>query len=366
MNGRVYDPLTAMFFSPDPYVQAPDNWLNYNRYGYCYGNPFKYTDPSGNLQLGPFYFSINIGISKQGGLTFGISAGVGLEDCFSVGVSINYGFKNSNWSFSFSASASGAYAYVGYDTKAGWIEGSGYAIPSPFSIWSPVNVSTNMLSIGSDYSEHGGTSVNVFGMNISKNGLSFNPSVEASTTFMFGKTVHLSEPINQDSSEKPFPGGQNQFEEWVDNNIDRNDFGLDKASIVEDPNTNVGDYKYWRNPNDGLLYEINLKTHSFRLIGGLTVVKYNGWGGRSNIYVNNSGSCEVFTGIFDHELIHAFHYSLFLNQSLREKFNSYTEHIAYQFYYDNGFRSPAVIYNLNSTTTGIYTTYMPSYLISIK
>ncbi|NDP21874.1 MAG: RHS repeat-associated core domain-containing protein, partial [Paludibacter sp.] len=49
MNGRVYDPLTAMFFSPDPYVQAPGNWLNYNRYGYCYGNPFKYTDPSGEF-----------------------------------------------------------------------------------------------------------------------------------------------------------------------------------------------------------------------------------------------------------------------------------------------------------------------------
>ena len=49
MNGRVYDPLTAMFFSPDPYVQAPDNWLNYNRYGYGYGNPFKYTDPSGEI-----------------------------------------------------------------------------------------------------------------------------------------------------------------------------------------------------------------------------------------------------------------------------------------------------------------------------
>jgi len=47
MNGRVYDPLTAMFFSPDPFIQAPDNWLNYNRYGYCMNNPTKYTDPSG-------------------------------------------------------------------------------------------------------------------------------------------------------------------------------------------------------------------------------------------------------------------------------------------------------------------------------
>jgi RHS repeat-associated protein len=49
MNGRVYDPLTAMFFSPDPYLQAPGNWLNYNRYGYCLNNPFLYTDPDGEI-----------------------------------------------------------------------------------------------------------------------------------------------------------------------------------------------------------------------------------------------------------------------------------------------------------------------------
>ncbi|MDR1583991.1 MAG: hypothetical protein LBS55_12195 [Prevotellaceae bacterium] len=49
MNGRVYDPLTAQFLSPDPYIQAPGNWLNYNRYSYCLNNPFKYTDPSGEV-----------------------------------------------------------------------------------------------------------------------------------------------------------------------------------------------------------------------------------------------------------------------------------------------------------------------------
>ena len=49
MNGRVYDPLLGMFLSPDPYVQAPGNWLNYNRYGYCYGNPLLYTDPDGEI-----------------------------------------------------------------------------------------------------------------------------------------------------------------------------------------------------------------------------------------------------------------------------------------------------------------------------
>ncbi|MDL2257411.1 hypothetical protein LJC06_04320, partial [Bacteroidales bacterium OttesenSCG-928-I14] len=47
MNGRVYDPRLGMFLSPDPYVQAPGNWLNYNRYSYCLNNPLRYTDPDG-------------------------------------------------------------------------------------------------------------------------------------------------------------------------------------------------------------------------------------------------------------------------------------------------------------------------------
>lgn len=49
MNGRVYDPLTASFFSPDPYVQAPDNWMSFNRYSYCLNNPLIYTDPNGEF-----------------------------------------------------------------------------------------------------------------------------------------------------------------------------------------------------------------------------------------------------------------------------------------------------------------------------
>ena len=49
MNGRFYDPLVARFLSPDPYVQAPDNSQNFNRYSYCLNNPLKYTDPSGEM-----------------------------------------------------------------------------------------------------------------------------------------------------------------------------------------------------------------------------------------------------------------------------------------------------------------------------
>ena len=48
MNGRVYDPATGMFLSPDHFIQSPGDWAHYNRYSYCMGNPMKYTDPSGN------------------------------------------------------------------------------------------------------------------------------------------------------------------------------------------------------------------------------------------------------------------------------------------------------------------------------
>lgn len=47
MNGRVYDPLLARFFSPDPVIQGPDMLQNFNRYSYVLNNPMKYTDPSG-------------------------------------------------------------------------------------------------------------------------------------------------------------------------------------------------------------------------------------------------------------------------------------------------------------------------------
>ena len=54
MNGRFYDPLIGRFLSPDPYVQAPYNLQNFNRYSYCLNNPLKYTDPSGEFFWIPF------------------------------------------------------------------------------------------------------------------------------------------------------------------------------------------------------------------------------------------------------------------------------------------------------------------------
>ena len=47
MNGRLYDPVIARFFSPDNFVQSPDFTQSFNRYSYCLNNPLQYVDPSG-------------------------------------------------------------------------------------------------------------------------------------------------------------------------------------------------------------------------------------------------------------------------------------------------------------------------------
>lgn len=49
MNARLYDPVTARFLSPDPYVQAPDCTQSFNRYAYALNNPMRYSDKSGEL-----------------------------------------------------------------------------------------------------------------------------------------------------------------------------------------------------------------------------------------------------------------------------------------------------------------------------
>ncbi len=53
MNGRLYDPVIARFFSPDNFVQAPESTQGYNRYSYCLNNPLQWVDPSGEFLWEP-------------------------------------------------------------------------------------------------------------------------------------------------------------------------------------------------------------------------------------------------------------------------------------------------------------------------
>jgi len=64
MNGRMYDPVLGRMLSPDNFVQDPSSSQSYNRYSYCWNNPLKYTDPSGE-----FVWTINFMIGFINGFT---------------------------------------------------------------------------------------------------------------------------------------------------------------------------------------------------------------------------------------------------------------------------------------------------------
>ena len=68
MNGRVYDPAVSQFLSPDPYIQDDGNWLNYNRYAYCYNNPMKYVDPDGEFAISAFLLGMVVSAAIDYGM----------------------------------------------------------------------------------------------------------------------------------------------------------------------------------------------------------------------------------------------------------------------------------------------------------
>ena len=131
MNGRLYDPVLGRFFSPDNYVQAPDNSQNFNRYSYCLNNPLKYNDPSGeffltwSLSMDGFSIGVNFGFWGCG-INFGFSqdgsslgvygelgprvGGTGFGSGATVSASADYNFGNNKWT---STISEGAYASYG-------------------------------------------------------------------------------------------------------------------------------------------------------------------------------------------------------------------------------------------------------------
>jgi len=76
MNGRLYDPILCRMLSPDNYVQSAGYSQSFNRYSYCWNNPLKYTDPSGNMAVWDDLIVASVG--------------------FAVGY-VSYGLKNDSW-----------------------------------------------------------------------------------------------------------------------------------------------------------------------------------------------------------------------------------------------------------------------------
>jgi RHS repeat-associated protein len=150
MNGRVYDPFLGRMLSPDNYVQAPDFTQNLNRYSYCFNNPLKYTDPSGEW-INLLYAGLSAGFTNwiahggefnkdglkyfgvgmlSGSLGYGIGAGVNAAlagDKFGLGFVGKAKFAATGFSSGFVTGFSGGGA-AGFITGFGnaWIENKSF------------------------------------------------------------------------------------------------------------------------------------------------------------------------------------------------------------------------------------------------
>ena len=123
MNGRLYDSKLHRFLQPDNYVQDPSNTQNYNRYGYCWNNPLRYTDASGewiNIVIGAIIGGVvnwathGCQFNAQGLGYFGVGAVAGALTAMGAG-----GVSSALAGGSFSAGALG--------TAAACSVGSGFA-----------------------------------------------------------------------------------------------------------------------------------------------------------------------------------------------------------------------------------------------
>ena len=143
MNGRIYDPNTATFFSPDPFVSSPASTQAFNRYSYCLNNPLMYTDPSGE-----FIFTALAAIFCPPLLPFAIGA-----DIFGMGNLATQVMQNPNISF-----GQGVKSYLQGAAVGAALVGAWYAAPTFMTIYGSLQATITAGSIlnGVAYGLHTG------------------------------------------------------------------------------------------------------------------------------------------------------------------------------------------------------------------
>ena len=172
MNGRLYDPVLGRFLSPDNYVQIPDNTQNFNRYSYALNNPLVFTDPDGEL----LWIIPNIGWSKEGGLSVGISVVFGIPGGLSAQAGGGYSFKSNDAYGYAGATIAMNTVYTSVSSQSGW--SAGYTAGA--SVFSGLPISTNFLTAGVNYNiSHNSWSGNISAWQVNQSGWAFNPSVSA-------------------------------------------------------------------------------------------------------------------------------------------------------------------------------------------
>lgn len=202
MGGRIYDQQFGRFLSADPFIPSKYEGRAYNRYIYAYGNPLRFTDPTG--------FDPDGGIS---GSYYG-------EDWASFGGFIGFGIPSYYSSSSTSASPSGSSMMAGSPAGASGrpVDDAGTRVDTsrPVQVLAPTfkDAGVEYFSVSARRSGY-------------SNSLSGNGSVSSSIS---GAAIHMSGAgLTQDMGTWASPDG----ESWSETNLMNWQIDLLSASASE-------------------------------------------------------------------------------------------------------------------------------------
>ena len=335
MNGRAYDPLVGRFLSADPYIQAPDNTQNLNRYSYCLNNPLRYSDPSGEfffvagvLLLGGGLIMQDAGVMNNNGLL------QGLGSIFTMvgSVALSAGFTAGAPLFASTSFLGGAtyYGLSGFTSTFGISYCSGAGFESSISsglLWGGIAGLSAGIEGGITARKHNG---NFF----TGKGGSYFLDDEIIGVGDFSSSCFSNEAEMQD-----FVYSKNG---WRKGKYGISDIDIDDEIWLQDKKT--GSIRY--RGSDGGLYRIPADAPGVSTpLGGFCQSNQTSvFSIETTIYMSPRPLLEDFVNTLNHEFIHSYHMVAGLQAILGNRFRSFTEKSAYTFDFWHGVKG--AIYGL--------------------
>ncbi|HBZ66317.1 MAG TPA: hypothetical protein DEO70_05715 [Bacteroidales bacterium] len=316
MNGRAYDPLVGRFLSADPYIQAPDNTQNLNRYSYCLNNPLRYNDPSGeflNFLVGAVVGGIanwimsGCDFNAKGLMSFGIGAVAGVA---------GFGAGQFAASYITVGGFAGGFAtgFVG-GAAGGFVGGIGYSWANGGNFADGLNAGLAGAGVGSIIGGLMG--------GIVRGGL------DHAAGYDFWDGSKTNELVVGSTQNEKLATGYNSSSYANDNDEflrlrTKAVFGVSEGDFnIRDITTKTG--KGYGLTNSGEY--VNLESKN--LVAGYA---RNFTSGYCDVHISpyySNGSAIDFRAVTGHELIHAYH-----NYVLPNVVTEYTERVAYKYTHD--------------------------------
>ncbi|WP_075965994.1 RHS repeat-associated core domain-containing protein [Parabacteroides massiliensis] len=345
MNARLYDPVLGRFLSPDPVIQVPEFTQSYNGYSYALNNPLSYKDPNGES------FILVAAI---------ISGWIGMGTAMVSSDKSGWGLAGDMMKGLFVGAASGAAgawaggAVAGSITAGGFIQGSLTGLAGGFSSGF-VGCSGNAWLSGSGFGS---------GLKAGLIGGAIKGAIQAVTqglirgftdmakgySFWDGSKYYNFTLTSEDISKiaEMYDTSHSEFNDISLKDRMYSEFGISEGDYgIKSITTKAGKYGM-----DSKGFYIDKGTSA--KVGGYVKSISGKLGSElhiSPVYANNNNDL-LFRAVAGHELVHAYHHSVFTNV-----IPAFTESVAYQ-YTMNVYQSAGMISDAMRTMMA-----MPSYSV---